>query len=421
MNVIISTPRIYDFRAYNYWLYPMMELAISDLLLSAGVNVQYLSMLKYNPPKKRDKFGKTPLYEEPAVKPGALADVDLNYRVFGSSLEEINGSIGRSVAPDLVLSFLKMTYWYPGILESQKLFEKIFPEAKFFATGSIALLLKDFLFEKKVDVLEDSLEILKQLVGVSGFKQLEQISIRHDLYLPQSGLKFFSEITAFGCKLKCPYCINSSRESKLIIRQPDIVTRDIIETARKYAIEDIVFYDDAALENPHLFSILANVRSEISNARFHFPNGLSYEKFTDSMEEMNNLGVTTFALGYEWDKCSKSSKYSPNFVFERMEKLGFDKSMCGINFMIGLPGQTFNETKTLLENLKKVSRGYRIRINEFSPVPLTPWFYKGLEDSKVDYSTEPLWQNNTLLGWRSNEFSVNRIKQLKEIQSILTI
>jgi radical SAM superfamily enzyme YgiQ (UPF0313 family) len=416
LNVLLITPRIYDFTAFNYWLYPLMELLTADYLDGCGCDVTYINGLEYDRPRKNDLYGKSPLVYTEIPKPQALKNVPKKFKIFGKKTEVYENEIKRACTPHFVIIFQKMTYWYPAVIEAVDIVKKHHPFAKVIIGGNLACLLKDFYSDRNIDaVTAGSFKDLRSVLGISKEVRLEELVPRHGLFMETENPGFFSSITAFGCPLKCQYCINSIKDSPLIYRRPDLTINEIVKAVKKYKNRDIAFYDDYVISNRNIIEILKGIKTEIPEARFHFPNGLPVAGLRPYLPDFKKLSVKTFALGLEFRGNCKSSDQEYIDLFKEIDRLDFAKKDIGINVMVGLPGQKFSDLTQTIRFIKEHSKGYKIKLNEYSPVPGTEYAALHLRESDVDFIKEPLWQNNSLLGFRGiKDFSDARINELKK-------
>src|SRR5690606_17136572 len=116
---------------------------------AGGWDVDYLDFTdRHHPavegqrrPERGDHSGK--YFSQPAPKPEAVAWVPLTWRRYGLPLDVAQSELAARPRPDVVLVTSRMTYWYPGVVESIAAVRRQWPGAPVALGGIYATLSPD--------------------------------------------------------------------------------------------------------------------------------------------------------------------------------------------------------------------------------------------------------------------------------------
>ncbi len=228
--------------------------------------------------------------------------------------------------------------------------------------------------------------------------------------------------TSEGCMKKCTYCASRVLQPRFIEHDVQSVFEDMAQLHER-GIRDFAFYDDFLLHRrkERLLPLLEKVIAHMPAARFHTPNGLllaHVDGETAALMKKSNFKTLRFGFetadpglgrrtGFKIDRESFRKKIAI------LRKAGFQRERIGIYIMVGLPGQPVRDVEESIRFVKDC--GVDANLTEFSPVPGTPEFRRALDESAVDFESDPELQNNTLLPLRSPLFTNDILNRLKNL------
>jgi len=411
-RILLINPPIEDFTAYNLWAAPLGLLRVIGTLRDFGKNVKYLDLLDGDvgdlgaekPKYKSD--GRHSYWRREIPKPLELSFVKRKFHRFGASDETILNRLREIEKPDVILITTGMTYWYKTVIRTADILREFFKDVPIFVGGVSANLIPEK-FEQNGFIVQKG-------------KFSKEVSY-HSFYKELLDLSFFPANLIEGCPLKCSYCASPIFYKKVAFQS----LVDQVETIKLWheatGKKDISFYDDALLLKKG--RILNNFLKELSalDLSYHVPNGLHLKEIDQPLSDVLfnsnfpqlRFGFETIKEGYD----NKSSIAGLKRAAAILHKSGFTPDRIGVYLLAGMPGQT---VKDVIQTIKiVVESGARPYLSEFSPVPGTSLYNEHIKDSCLDFQNEPLYQNNTLSSYRSKEFNVDIItnlrKQLSEI------
>jgi len=223
--------------------------------------------------------------------------------------------------------------------------------------------------------------------------------------------------TSFGCPFDCSYCGIKLLCKDFRQRNPVDVIAEIEYYIKNYKTKDIAFYDDALLINPetHIKPILRNIIENKIKCRFHTPNGL-HARFIDCelAELLKRAGFVTLRLSLETTGNKRKDNKVTNDEFlkavENLKKAGFGPEEINVYTMFGSPDDS---PEDILDDIDFVTEkaGVQIKLSAYSLVP-------GSADYKrwnILGDLDPLWHNNTIFPLLNKKYSLDRIRELRQI------
>ncbi len=397
MQILLVNPPIYDFACFDYWLKPLGLLYIADFLRKNNIDIELFDFMdrhseyleKYIPDKE---FATGNFHKTKIEKPSVLEDFPRQYYRYGVDNNKFIKYIEHNKFEYIFITSM-MTYWYPGIEEIINSIREN-SDAVIILGGVYARLMPehakslkpDFVFSSDISSLPEFLSKYTSLKGLNSY-DYEDLLPAYDLYTKNSSAAIFTQL---GCPFRCTYCAigNLNPVFKTLDHNYIIKMLDYLE---HIGITDIAFYDDALLykRKEHFLPLFKKIQEKKYNLRFHFSNGLHISYIDEQViETILSLNTGRIALSIESlsDSFHKSidNKTDYNHILNGMNliiKSDLLSKDIYVYIMGGIPGQTIDEIEETAEFVH--SKGFRILMNEFSPVPTTP-IYASYKDKLAD-------------------------------------
>lgn len=423
-NVLLITPWIYDFAAYDYWIKPLGLLYLAGLLRKNKYHLTFIDCLDVsghlmqeylagrNIRLKRRSDGSGQLYKTVLEKPTVLRKVPRRYGRYGITPEVFNQLLRQAPRPEAVLITSMMTYWYPGVAEVIESVRNYDTHIPILLGGNLVTLCPETANSLGADFClpgEGEKSVLEILHGLTGqpiyyTPDLENLdSLPYPAFDLQKRVDFIPLQTSRGCPFHCVYCASKLLHPKFRRRSSDSVVREIEDSSRKYKTRNFVFYDDALCHEAadHLVPILQAVENK--GLYFHTPNAVHAREITPELAGLlYRAGFRTLRLGFETSdplRQELSGGKVNNEQFQRavlnLCRAGFSPAQIGAYILTGLPGQTIGEVEESVDFVFK--NGACPILTEFSPIPQTPLWPSCVENSPFDLSSDPLLHNNSIL------------------------
>lgn len=434
MHVLLVNPWIYDFSAYDLWSKPLGLLKIAAVLRRLGIKISLIDcldrnqalLLKYLKGKslRSSIYGCGNYYTEIVPKPEIFKNIPRYYKRYGLPKELFLGIISKISPPDIILITSAMTYWYPGVFEAISLLKKKFKGTPIILGGIYARLCfqhaqeksqADFVYPGKR--IDEILEIINKFCGTK--LSLKGISLKEIFYAYElyPRLSYLTLRGSSGCPFRCSYCGWYLLEEGYEFSDPDFILEQI-QYYYKKGIKNFAFYDDAFLYNlkDYALKLLEGIIQLKLKANFHTPNGLHICYINEEVASLlKRAGFVHPRLGLEFLSLKRQKELGKKTGFSQflkalmyLKKAGYNPKDIGVNLMVGLPGQDLRETEDSIEILTKLK--LRIHLEEYSPVPGTPLYFK----AGLNQDTDPLWHNNSIFSFYSDKEKYFRIQQLKD-------
>ena len=288
--VLLVNPWITDFAAYDFWVRPLGLLNIASALEAAGADVRFVDCLDRTvgadeavPGARRPRshpYGCGHYRWQPAPKPAVLAPVTRRWKRYGVPDDWFDARLSALPRPAVALVGCTMTYWYPGAFEAVRRLKARWPDVPVVLGGIYAALCPEHAAAHSgADEVVSGGGLAAALRAVGSHLGV-QLAPPPEPVCPDYGLIHHFGAAALsttrGCPFRCTYCASALIEPRFSRHEPGAVA-DVIEAlARRHAVTDVAFYDDALLFDAerHALPLLAEVAARGLALRFHTPNGL---------------------------------------------------------------------------------------------------------------------------------------------------
>ncbi len=444
MRVLLFNPWITDFAAFDHWTRPLNLLRLATLLRKSGWSVELYDCLNRRSTDiaglkiqkhRLNRFGCGHYYRETIPNPEILEWIPRHYKRYGVPIERVENSFKQYISPDLVIIPCMMTYWYPGAFEAIRMIRRCFPQARIILGGVYPTLCKDHAERYSgADAVitgkhwPDIVNRIFAFLGQSGLKcegkQNTWIEPAYDL---MAGDTCYPVLTTSGCPCHCTYCATHSLWPQFVLYDRHAVADSIEGLVNEFGATDIAFYDDALLvkKEQHFLPLMEEIIGRGLNIRFHTPNALHIRQIDrETAYWLKQAGFTTLRLGLEvvqreWQRKTGAKVYTDEY-FQAMDNLreaGFSPSEIGTYLLYGLPNQSIGD---LFEACQIVAdAGSEIRLAMYSPIPGTPLYQLREDDFLFDHRDDPLYQNNSLVPFRSRSNPYEEYTHLKRFVEFL--
>jgi pyruvate-formate lyase-activating enzyme len=441
-NLLLITPWIYDFAAYDLWIKPLGFLYLASLLRENGYHITYIDCLDIFDPlmqeylgrhtirlkRKQDGSGQFP--KAFVEKPHSLRNIPRRYGRYGITQEVFNQRLRQAPRPDAVLVTSMMTYWYPGVARVIELVRGYDTHIPILLGGNMVTLCPQTASALGADLClpgEGERSVLQILQGITGQPirygpdpdNLD--SLPYPAFDLQRKADFVLLQTSRGCPFRCVYCASGLLYPKFCRRSAASVVREIEHSLLRYGTSHFVFYDDALCHEAadYLIPILRAVEAKRMKVYFHTPNALHAREITQELAELfYRTGFRTLRLGFETSNPLRQKLTGGKVTNEQFQqavlnlrKAGFSRPQIGVYILTGLPGQSIHEVEESVDFV--FQNGAYPVLTEFSPIPGTHLWPYCLENSPFDLSSDPLLHNNSILPCQGPELSWEDYRQLK--------
>lgn len=440
-NILLVNPWIYDFAAYDLWMFPLGLLNIAAYLKKHALNIQFLDFLDrheqlvFNRQKDYSRtaaFGTGHFFKQEVSKPEIVGQIRRKFFRYGLPPEILRQKIKFIKKPDLILVTSGMTYWYKGLEQSISFLREIFPQCPIILGGIYARLCPEHARKNsKADYIFSGAEIDKVLSVVEDFLKIPLNQGQNQNSLPSfellSNYKVLPILGSCGCPFRCTYCASNVLYPDFEQKDPGEVLNYISGCVQNFKPTDFIFYDDALLVNAENFikPILKEVIKANLSVRFHTPNGL-HARFIDEelAQLMYRANFKTIRLSLESTSSffqQKSSEKVSNRDFKKavklLKKAGFRKQELGVYTMIGFPGQT---KRDILDDMEFVSSsGAEIFLSSYCLVPQTQEWNIFIKKGMITNDEDPLLFSHTAFALLFAGFDGEMIRGLRRKASKL--
>jgi hypothetical protein len=437
--ILLISPHIWDFTAFDLWAKPLGLLYLAGTLRSNGYQVRLLDCLDIHfegtgalaSLLPRKVYGTGKYIRQRLTKPSVLATIPKYFYRYGIPPALFVQALKKFPTPRAVLITSAMTYWYRGIMETAALVRSVFPEVPIILGGIYATLMpkhaRKFVSPDYLITGPGEGAILKLLAQITGqgytawpeFTDPDKVPFpAFDLY---PHLDYVCLLSSRGCPFSCPYCASKLLQPRFRQQSPERVVDEILHWHKTRGVIDFAFYDDALLIGfeKHLGPVLESLLRRNTFLRFHTPNAVHVREITEERADLLfRAGFKTLRLGLEttnwarqkiWGgKMDRSDLYR---AVTSLTKAGFGKNQIEVYLLCGLPGQPLSEIEETIREVKGL--GLRPRLAEYSPLPDTPLWEDACRVSRFPLAEEPLFHNNSL--WPClDSFSWETVQTLKD-------
>ncbi|MBN2048878.1 MAG: radical SAM protein [Spirochaetales bacterium] len=437
-KVLLVQPPIYDFALYDLFLKPAGLLSVGYSFAQAGYDTRFVNGLDYTDPvssrllgrpaRKADGTGK--FFRRPLRLPEALRPAGRAYARYGLHPEVFRKRILKAFGkdkPDLILLGTGMTYWYPGVRETAETLRELFPGVPVFAGGVYATLLPEHC--ERVCAVDAAIRgpaapgLREPLARYGlppidpepedkGYRVLMDTEVWKD-----AGVLLLNR----GCPYDCAYCASSLVSGPFSPGDPEVLYETLKAMHRTAGTKHFAFYDDALLVRKEevLYPFLDKVLRSGSSFSFYLPNAVHIALLDrETAMMLKKAGFREIRLGLESSSPvfhslldGKVSKPGFDDTLEVLKEAGFSSGDIIVYILAGLPEQAAEEVEESIRFVK--SRGVRISLSEYSPVPGSPLWARCLHLSGPDLEREPLWQNNTFFPMEWKGFTREDLRRMK--------
>lgn len=419
-RILLINPPIYDFSAYDFWLKPYGILSIAGFLRGKAdfTLFDYLDrthpFVAANEGLKSDQWGRGSFYKQRVSSPHCLKDIPRFFHRFGLPRESFINFLKASPQSDFVFVQTVMTYWYLGVKEVIEDIKDWWPNAKIILGGNYVTICPEHAKTLGASLIVNGIDISP----LWQYLQLEPDLTQPPLWEAYPKLNTGVLKLTQGCPFSCTYCSVPKIYQEFL---PLNLERSIAELKliKRLGAQNIAFYDDALIFNPHQVFIpfLEEILRCNIKINLHTPNAINARFITKDLAEiMVKAGFKTVCLGFEsasadWQKQTGAKIYSEEFAqaVGNLINAGADRLGITAYQILGHPQMNL---QLLEESMHFVSSlGIRGMLSDFSPIPETK---DGELCRKWVDLDEPLMHNKTafpiiMLG---ND-EVNRLKELQ--------
>ncbi len=424
MRLLLINPPVYDFACYDYWLKPLGLLYIAGYLKENNYNIDLFDFMdrhsKFLEFKLKEKKYSTGNYHKIHIeKPNILKDFYRPFFRYGIEEEKFIQYIKNNKF-DYAFITSMMTYWYMGIDEVIKNIKKYSPYTKIIIGGVYAKLLPDhaksldpdFLYTGDLKELKEFLSN-KTKIKIQKDLDYEDILPMYELYKENYSAAILTQI---GCPYRCLYCAIGRLHPNMKFFNHDYIIKQL-DYLQNLGIKDIAFYDDALLykKEEHFKKLFKKIAKKNYTMRFHFSNGL-HVRFIDQeiINIMKRINTGRIALSIETVSADLQKQTGNKLIIEQADKAidlflhnGFSPENIYGYIISGLPDEKYDDVINTIEYLHK--KGIRILMNEFSPVPLTPYYEQYKEQLK-----DPILTGKSVFSAKFI-YSIEKIQYLKNL------
>jgi radical SAM superfamily enzyme YgiQ (UPF0313 family) len=433
-HLLLINPVVYDFSYFDLWAKPLGLLYIAGILRKENFEITFIDCLEKFHPKlekfpKLKKYGTGKFYFQVVEKPELLKNIPKRFKRFGLPKEILIEEFKKLKRVDAILLTSGMTYWYLGLKEIIELLKENFKNVPIILGGIYATLCYEHAKNLGVDFVirgEGEIQILNLLENIFSLDiKAKYESIDEYPYPAFDLLKRIDYgiiLTSRGCPYNCTYCASHKLQGNFRERNPLKVVEEIEFLVSNFKIKDIAFYDDALFYNKEkrIVIILEEIVKRGIKVNFHTPNAVHPKYIDRNLAKLLYItGFKTIRLGLETINEERLKKTGNKLTIKEFEnsikflkEANFTNENIGAYILVGLPGQTYEEVKETIVFVKNL--GVKPILTEYSPIPGTPDFFLTKSQSLLDIE-EPLFQNNSLLPFRSNIFGKENFQILKNL------
>lgn len=415
MRALLVNPCIHDFASYDLWSKPLGLLNIASTLKGIGCKISLIDCLdRFHPELKKfldikhpksTPYGSGPYYSEPIQKPAIFKSIKRRFKRYGMPIELFEKLIAKEPRPDVILVTSGMTYWYPGVIEAIKILKNKFPDVPLILGGVYATICykhaleysgADFVY--KGSDIKEIIELVSKITDANfNYPEIgKRLFPSYGLY---KELPYVTLRTSEGCPFKCSYCGWHLLRKEFIQADAGFVIDEIEYFSKNLGVKNFSFYDDALLYNAenHIIKILEGILKKGIKANFHTPSGLHIRFITPGIAQLlKRAGFISPRLGFETaeprrqiETGSKTDTEGFLQALKYLKNAGYRSEDIAVYLLIGLPEQSIEEIRKSIEFV--ASEKTRIFLEEYSPIPGTPYYLK----SGLSEDADPLMHNNS--------------------------
>ncbi len=225
----------------------------------------------------------------------------------------------------------------------------------------------------------------RKFTDINTFPPYDYDLIPLETYFRLKGRRQLDFYSSQGCPYRCGFCADPSvynrRWSGLKSRR---MLNDVLETARRYHIDDVVFQDENFFANQRrVIEFCSGMRE--SDGRFTWSATSRADQIAPLdeglLKEIHRANLRKVVVGAESGSQDMLDMMKKDTLAEEAivsaQKLSHAGIGADFNFIVGLPEEPFEETlKTLdtIREIKRINRSFEFNIFFFTPYPGTELF-----------------------------------------------
>ncbi|MCM8812968.1 MAG: radical SAM protein [Candidatus Omnitrophica bacterium] len=431
-HVLLVNPWIYDFAAYDLWMFPLGLLHLARRLESVS-RMSMLNLLARDtavPRRKADRsitaaYGTGFFIKEPMAKPWCAGKYpERIFFRYGLPPRFAERRLPRR-CPDIILVTSGMTYWYRGVAETIAWLRRFYPKTPLVLGGIYATLCAEHARrhsgadEVVAGGAAASLSgLARRYLGIElpmpdawVFPQVELLSVRSAVPLRLSE----------GCPFRCSYCASRQLAGEFRQCAPERAVEFVRACIERHGTRDFIFYDDALLYRAErlIKPFLTALAESHLPARFHTPNGM-HARYLDAELAglMRRAGFMTIRLSFDsagdffaQRSDGKVGREHLKAALGYLTEAGFTKRQVGVYTLIGFPGQT---PAMIREDMRFIrSLGARIELSSYALVPGTGEWKDSLAAGLLSEETDLLELGHTLFPVAHAGFPADMLRGLR--------
>jgi radical SAM superfamily enzyme YgiQ (UPF0313 family) len=438
-NILLISPWIYDFTAYDFWLKPLGLLMMGALLERSGAfRLSFIDCLdRFHPGLgKRAKMkpdGRGPYPKEEVPKPGLVGAVPRRFSRYGIPVPLFEAELAAAPKPDAVLMTCLMTYWYPGVQSAVELVRTRFGNVPVVLGGAYATLCPGHATAHSgADVVisgpgEQSIfAALRDVLGDAvppGPAHCELASLPVPAFERLRDRTWLPVLSSRGCPFRCTFCASRLLAGVFEQRPPASVAAEIMAHYARFGTRHFAFYDDALLVNKkrHVAPLLEAVAAAEIPVSLHAPNGLHVREIDAPTARLfRRAGMTSLYLSLESADPSllreRTTKASPDDLptaLAALESEGYARKDINVYLIMGLPGQNVAGVEESIRFVREL--GAIPRVAFFSPIPGTDEWNILARRGVVTNETDPLLHNKIAFAYLNADFPPAALESVKRL------
>ena len=293
----------------------------------------------------------------------------------------VKGCVLIKATPDIVKITSLYTYWSNDVFRTIKYYQTTCPNSKIMVGGIMASLIPEIVQERMPETIVHR--------GIDQAVEHEHIDWRH--------LKKNVQIVhaSRSCIRDCKFCGVKKIE-------PELSFKTWPEVKKEIQLNDIVFFDNNFLANPHAMEILEGIsRHRVNGKVIRCEAQSGFDPRLLTQETANLLKKARFkSIRISWDH-GLNQMPSVARALKYLEREGFNPKMIGI-FMI----YNWDNPFELMEKKRLICRDWNVQIFDCRYRPLDQLFDNYNPRAKFqtaeDYFIHPDWTDDQIRQFRRN-------------------
>jgi hypothetical protein len=443
MTVLLVNSPLYDYAALDLWAKPLGLLQLGAALRALGVHVtllDFLDVLRYGErdaaegiaPPVLKTHGMAQYMKRKIAPPPLEPPPRMWYYRYGLSHARARELLQNQPAPDLILVTSLFTYVYPGVQDAIAFLRAQYSGTPIWLGGVYAQTCtahaQAHSGADRVITATSIASTATEIAQLLGCARDVPAAWQCFAGLPAPALELYPALrympvrTSCGCVNTCAYCVAHQLYPRFEERPWQQVAQEIEAACARFGVRDVAFYDDALLVHARtrILPLLRHAIGQQWPVRLHVPNALHIHLMTQEIADtMRAANVTTLRLGLETLDAGRvratGAKYAADDIARCMQMLwnaDFARSTIGMYILVGMPGQTVAEARATIRFVRE-ELGVKAKLAEYAPIPGTALWPAAVGESRVPIADEPLWHNNSLLGYRSPVFTPDVLAALR--------